>query len=448
MKPGTGFVVLLAVVPFLLLAPGLTAQEKEPGKQELSGAEHFVARFERHAELSKGAPFELAADDKEALKRVRALKEAWPDHPKVNELYDRVRAALMASKGETIEITPQMLAYRENQRKLTALFAEEAEKQWTDFRAKLEASGTLLGNPFPAPSMRDVTLEEVVGKRVLLPDFTYPTNQFYDMGREFVHVGAGVKGYYFVEIGNREWLGPYEAVKRYRRLVNPKLPEGGTWTLVGRIAGLELMVPDAGKKKIGPAFWGWRVIPEAIHVPGATFAVFVENDERGGRFAGEERLEEIKAPMYTVRSVPDDVTPERLVEIFATAIREQNFELYLDCIEPRHRETPIALSRIRYHWDWHQIRFADFYCNVTVVPGKTAITVLKGFDEADTDEGFFLTEEEKAKIRERAAPLLEEALVWTKAWNEKGVQYGSEKPHFLRRHEKKRWYISTYSDPF
>jgi hypothetical protein len=448
MEPGIRFGVLLAVVAFLLLAPALAAQEKEPGKQELSGAEHYLALFERHVELAKGAPFDLTSDDKEALKRVRALKESFPDHPKVNDLFERVRAGLVASKGETFTITPEMLVYRENEQKLKTLFAEEAERRWAAWRAEAEASGKFLEKPFPAPSMRDVPVDEIVGRRVLLTDFTYPTNQFYDMGREFVHVGAGVKGYYFVEIGNREWLGPYEAVKRYRRLVNPRLPEGGTWTLAGRITGLELMVPDAGKKKIGPAFWGWRVIPEAIYIPGATFATFIPDDERGGRFAGEERLEEIKAPMYTVRSVPEDVTPERLVEIFATAIKEKNFELFLDCIDPARKSTPTALSRIRYHWDWHQTRFAEFYCHVTVVRDKTAVTVLKGFDETASDEGFFLTEEEKAKIRERAAPLLEEALVWTKAWNDKGVQYGSEKPHFLRRHEKGRWYINTYSDPF
>lgn len=49
-------------------------------------------------------------------------------------------------------------------------------------------------------------------------------------------------------------------------------------------------------------------------------------------------MEQIKGPLYSVRSIPADVTPERLVEIFATAIQEKNLKLYLDCIDPKRLE--------------------------------------------------------------------------------------------------------------
>ena len=437
---------LLAVTALLLLPIASSAQEAGvPGRQELTGAERYVALLEKHVERARGAPFALGSDDKEALKRVRALKERYPDEPPVQELVARVKDALLASKGEGIEITPDMLAYRENEKKMVELFSAEADRQWAAFReANLGGEGKSL-TPFPAPGVRDADLHELRGKLVLLQDFEYPTNQFSDTGREFVSVGSGAKGYYYVDIGNREWISLYEAVKRYRRLVNSNLVEGTPWTMVGRIDGLQLLVPEAGKEKVGPAMWGLTVTPEAILVPGLTFAVLEPDSELGGRFAGEEKLREIKDPLFTVKSIPDDVTPERLVEIFATAIKEKNFDLYVECIDPARRATKTAMSLLRYHWDLHVGRFATLYCHITVQPSRTRSRVLRGFDETDGDQDFFLSEEEKAKIRERAERLVEEAEVWTKAWNERGLQYGSEKPHYLRRYGKKRWYVNSYA---
>ena len=435
----------------LLLAGGRLAvsQEDGPGKLELSSATHFLEKFEKRVERAHGAPFKLGFEDQEALKKIRALKESYPGDPDVEELFQRAKQALIASKGETFTVTPEMLAYRENEKKLVDLFSAEAEKQWNAYMEQVRGGGTLIEKAFPAPGVRDVDAKEMVGKRVVIEEFEYPTNQFYDMGREFVYVGAGARGYYYVEIGNREWLGLYEAVKRYRRLINAGLPEGGMqWTVVGRIVDLELLVPDASKKKVGAAQWGWSVLPEAIYVPGLTFVRLAPETELGGLFAGEARMQEIKSPLYSVREIPDDVTPERLTEIFATAIKEKNFELYVECIDPERRKTPTAMSLLRYHWDLHQHRFREFYVAVTVEEERTEITVLRGFDEKADDEGFFLDEAEKDKIRERSDPLVEEAVVWTKAWNERGLQYGSEKPHYLRRYEKKRWYINAYSYPY
>jgi len=440
--------ILFVALLFLLVQTATPAQEtKSPGKQELGGAERFVEQFEKHVERAKGAPFPLGNDENEALKRVKALKEKYPDDPKVKDLFERARKALLASKGEGMEITPDMLAYRENEKKMVKLFAEEADKQWAAFRdTNLAGEGKSM-DPFPAPGVRDANMHELRGKFVVLEKFEYPTNQFSDTGREFVSVGSGATGYYYVDIGTREWISLYEAVKRYRRLVNAGLAEGTQWTMIGRISGLQLIVPDAGKDKVGPAMWGFIVVPEAILVPGLTFAVLAPESDLGGRFAGEERLQEIKDPLFTVKSIPEDVTPERLVEIFEIAIKEKNFDLYVECIDPARRTTKTAMSLLRYHWDLHVSRFATLYCHATVAP-RTKIRVLKGFDETAGDQDFFLTEEEKKKIRERSEPLVEEAEVWTKAWTDKGLQYGSEKPHYLRRYGKKRWYISTYSSQF
>ncbi|NLK19649.1 MAG: hypothetical protein GX310_07645, partial [Synergistaceae bacterium] len=300
--------------------------------------------------------------------------------------------------------------------------------------------------PFPAPDQNTVSIEDIRGSYVILDDFEYPANQFIDLGREFVSVGSGTKGYYFAEISGRSWLGPYEAIKRYRRLINRDMPEEGKWTLLGRITGVEMVIPQAEKVKTITARWGWVVTPVALYIPGHTFAFYEADSEVGGNFAGEERMEEIKAPLYTVRVIPDDISPEGLVEIFAATIKEKNFDLFKECISPDRQRNKKEESLINYHWDLHLDRFATLYVHVTTEEAK--IEVISGFDSGTGVEDFFLDEEQKEKIKEISGDVVEQALVFTHAWDEKGRQYGSPKPHYLKRKNKGRWYVDNFEQPF
>jgi hypothetical protein len=188
------------------------------------------------------------------------------------------------------------------------------------------------------------------------------------------------------------------------------------------------------------------VEPVAIWVPERTFAAADPALELGGRFAGEDRVEAIKAPLYTVTEIPPDVTPKRLVEIFAAAIQDKNYKLYTECIDPARRKGKYGSDLLMYHWEWHQHRFATLYCRVTVNEPK--ITVLQGFDDKDSLEGDFLTKDDKAKISKHSAPLVKWAELTTVAWDERGRQYGSPKPRHLRKVEDGRWYIVNYKQPF
>jgi len=109
---------------------------------------------------------------------------------------------------------------------------------------------------------------------------------------------------------------------------------------------------------------------------------------------------------------------------------------------------PRALDLFEYHWDWHQHRFRTFYVHVTAEEAK--IEVQKGYDDSNDLEGFFLTDEQKAKVASISEEKVEEATVWSKAWDERGRQYGSPKPHFLRRvgGPKGRWYLLNYEQPY
>lgn len=421
-------------------------QDAKAPPNDVKRAEFYLKKLEALAERMRGQSFKMSYEGNEALKRIKALKEQYPHDPAVEDLFQRARQALMTSKGDFVQITPEMMQYRENEKKMQKIFAEFAEKEWQAYRATVEADPNFIAKPFPPLSHRDEAVADMVGKIVILDEFQFPTNEFTDMGRQFVYVGSGSRGYYWISLNNRNFLGPYEAVKRYRRLVNQDVPEGGTWTVVGKIDGLDLLVPQAGKKKTLRAQWGWRIEPTALYVPDRTFAVYDPDHEKGGFFSGEAKMEEIKSQFYTITSIPDDVSPERLVEIFATAIKEKNYTLYLECIDPDRRKTPKALDRIMYFWELHQKRFAEWYVHIELDEAK--IDVLKGFDQSDDLESVFLTDDQKSKIKEISGALLEEALVTSRAYDERGKQYGSPKPHYLRRVDKKRWTINNYPQPF
>lgn len=447
-RAGVGRSALFATA-FLCLGPfpRLAAQAPAPAA-EVSRADHYVKKLEERARRMQGQPFTPGYDENEALRRVKALKERYPGDPAVEALFQRTRAALVTSKGDTVEITPAMLAYRESGKRIESTLAKEADQAWEGPLGRLSAEPGGLVAPFPPPSPRETPFESIRGRAVLLDEVDYPANEFSELGNQYVHVGSVARGFYYVDLSTRGWFGAYEALRRYRHLVSPALPEEGRFGVAGRITGVRLLVPQAGRQKTQRASWGWVVEPVAIRAPGKTLALAEPSAGMGGRFVGEERLEALKASTYTVTSVPPDVSPERLVEIFATAVREKNRPLWFSCIDPDRQKGPRARSLLDYHWEWHQLRFARFYVHVTA--GKAEVEVARGFDAADAYDSFFLSDEQKATAARIAEEKVERATVWTRAWDERGRQYGSPKPRFLKRTggPKGRWYVLNFEQPF
>ena len=154
----------------------------------------------------------------------------------------------------------------------------------------------------------------------------------------------------------------------------------------------------------------------------------------------------IKSSWYTVKEIPQDVKPERLMEIFMTAIKEKNYDLYLECISPERKKTPVALSLIKYHWDLHQERFLREYVHATFDSAK--VTVSKGFDENNAEENFFLDEEQKDVLRKTQGVMVEYAVVESRAYDENGKQLGTPHPHKLIRTGGGRWYVDDYAGRF
>ncbi len=401
----------------------------------------YLTEFEKEVQRAKGATVHFF-NKEEALSRVMILNEFAPDDPRVKELFQRARNCVLGASGKFINITSDMVLYLKNEENIRKLYAEKSKKAWDDLLRQYKDQ--IIENPFPTPDIKKIQLEDLTGKYLVLDEVMYPMNQFMGVTGEYVYVGKRSTGMYFIKIDDRSWLGPYEAVKRYRRLVDATMQEVKKWTILGQITTATMEVPEAGAKKVGGPVYALVVEPIALYVPGHVMGIYAEEGQNTGKFIGEEEVEAIKESWYTVKSVPDDVTPERLVEIFQQAIKEKNYKLYTDCIQPERRETPTQESLMLYFWDLHQERFHGEYVHALVSPDETKITVVKGYDDKGGMDAYFLSPDEQAKIAARYGEKVEYASVETIAFDQNGKQLGSPVRRNCIRKGNGRWYVREY----
>lgn len=408
-------------------------------------AEVYLKEFEAEIKRAQGGTG-IFRSREDALSRIMILNEFAPDDPRVKDLFERARACIMGTQGNYITITPEMTQYLVNEEEIRKLYAEKSEKAWNALLSQYQDQ--MLEKVFPAPDVTVTSIEEFSGKYVVLDEVRYPMNQFVGITGEFIFVGKRSSGMYFVKIDGRRWLGPYEAVKRYRRLVDSTMMEVDKWTILGKITDLTLEIPEAGETKVGSAVYGVVVEPIALYVPGHVLGFYDPERENSGYFEGEEEVAAIKESWYTEKSVPDDVTPERLVEIFRQAIKEKNFELYNECIQPERRSNPIQQDNLNYFWDLHQERFHGEYVHAEVQPDMTEIKVIKGYDTNNSLDSYFLSKEEREKIAARHGEKIEYASVATVAFDRDGKQLGAPVKRNLIRKNDGRWYVRDYEIRF
>ncbi len=411
----------------------------------ITQATHYLEEYEKEVARAQGAAGYVFRNKEDALGRIKMLVEFAPDNDRVKDLYARAKACVKGGAGNIVTIDDAMCAYLVNEEKLRGHFADASEKAWNDFLSA-NAENKIEKN-FPVPDFKKHTIEDMRDKIVVLDNIRYPDNQFDGSDAEYIWSGTRSDGMYFLRIDGREWLGPYEAVKRYRRQVDTTMMDVKEWSVIGKITDITYDIPDAGENKSSGPVMAWVVEPVALYVPGHIMAVYDESGEHTGRFIDEDKLAQLKDDFYTVKEVPDDVTPDRLVEIFMTAIKEKNYNLYLDCICRSRKENPVQQSLLSYHWDLHQERFHGEYVHASVNPDKTEIRVIQGYDDKSIDN-FFLDDEEQAKIKAAYGEKEEEAIVQTSAFDKNGKQIGSPSSHICRRIGDGRWYIETYENRF
>ncbi len=408
-------------------------------------AEMYLKEFEAEVKRAQGATGMFRSKE-DALSRIMILNEFAPDDPRVKALFKRAKDCVMGSTGNYTTITDDMTIYLVNEENMRKLYAEKSAAAWEKFCAEHESE--LIEKPFPAPDVASEDPEDRAGKYIILDDVRYPMNQFMGVTGEYIFTGKRSTGMYFIKIDTRKWLGPYEAVKRYRRLVDATMAEVDAWTIIGRITDVTMEQPEAGEDKIGSMVFAEVVEPVALYVPGHVIAFYSAESESSGYFVDEDEVPAIKESWYTVKSVPEDVTPERLVEIFRQAIKEKNYELYVDCIQPERRKTPIQESQLLYHWDLHQERFHGEYVHAEVNPDATKITVVKGYDDNNGLDSYFLSKEEQQKIAERFGEKVEYASVETVSFDKNGKQLGSPVRRNVIRTNGGRWYVRDYEIRF
>ncbi|MBO7425241.1 MAG: hypothetical protein J6U23_06145 [Clostridiales bacterium] len=408
-------------------------------------AEMYLKEFENEVKRAQGGtPIFRSRED--ALSRIKILNEFAPNDPRVKELFQRASKCVTGSAGNFKDITDDMIAYLKNEEQFVAEFSKKSEQAWNDLVAQYQDK--MLEKVYPAPDVMNTQLDDMVGKYVVLDDVQYPLNQFLGMTGEFIHVGQRSTGMYFVKIDSRRWLGPYEAIKRYRRQVDSTMAEVTKWTVLGEITSIAMEIPQAGEEKVGSLVYATVVEPVALYVPGHVVGIYSAEHEKSGYFYGEDDVASIKEGWYTVKSVPDDVTPERLVEIFQQAIKEKNYDLYLDCIHPDLKESDFAKENMRYHWDLHQERFHGEYVYAEVDPEKTEIVVVKGYDDTNDLNNYFMSKEDQEKIASHYGDKVEYAYVTTVAYDIHGKQLGSPNKRTLQRTNGGRWYIREYDVRF
>ncbi len=430
----------LSLMPLLALCFNAIAAPAMAPKRDLGYAEYYLKEFEAEVKRAGGNANTLFRNKNEALSRVQALMKAYPQDPAVQALYERTRAALMMSKGDFKQITPAMVAYLNNERELRERYAALSKAKWNE----LLQGRDILAKVFPTVDpLRNTEETNPVNMTIVLPDVKYPDNQFVGGSGEYIVVGKPSTGYYFVNIGGREWLGPYEAIKRFRREVDGSLGDSLNFTVLGKITGPALEIP--GNRRTNMA-WGWVVEPEALYIDGRIVATFDANHDKSGSFVEEDKVAGIKEGWYTEKTVPQDATPERVMEIFLAAIKEKNYDLFLQCINPERQATETAESLLRYHWDLHQQRLHGEYVHAEF--SDTKIVVHKGHDDKNDLENFFLDDAQRDQLIRMQGEKVEHATVKSRAYDANGKQVGEKNTHRLIRKGGGRWYIDDYEVRF
>jgi len=422
----------------MFIGASAVAQETEPRRVDLSGAETYLIKFENRVKVEEGKAFILGSEEQRALQEIKALYQKYPNNPTVQDFFKRAKVALSKSKGIAMEITPQMLAYRTTEQEIKDKIAKISIKEWGKYKEKIIKDPTFIDKPFPAPNPEEVSMDDMKGKLVILEGFEYPINEFTHYGNNYVFIGSPVQGYYYVKTASRSFLGPYEAIKRYKRQVSPSLTD--KWIVVGMIENPRMMIPESGEKKIMQPYWGWEVEPVALYVPNIVMSIYDKNLTQGANFVGEAEAMSMVKEKFTVNTIPEDVKPGQLVEIMTTAIKEKNFDLYLECIDPEKKEGSQAITRLKYLWDSQQNLFATEYVHVEIYQVDDPTILSGGVIQSNVEE-FFIEEDEIKELQKSAEPLIEEVRVSVRVYNKLGKVIQRPEPVWLRRIEKKQWYV-------
>lgn len=149
--------------------------------------------------------------------------------------------------------------------------------------------------------------------------------------------------------------------------------------------------------------------------------------------------------LYTVKQLPDEYSPETLLDVFVTAIKEKNYELYLSCIHPDEKRTVVQKNWLQRKWDIFQRRFTRDIVEVRINT-KDEIRIIQGGASSEEKSLLeqFVDSDEVDDITDDGLPRSELLTLWLKLYDETGRIREYKKPLTLKRDEKVkgfRWFV-------
>lgn len=422
------------VICVLLLSLSLTfyarAEAGDPTLAEISRIRYELEKVEHAAKLADGKPFDWSESEKKVFRQVQEFSQKHPGSGEVKALVERARSAYQASGGNRFVVTEKMLAYRNRGKKIESTIGQAADRAWAEMQ-KSDA-GLLFEKPFPAPNPLDVDETAMLGKRVLLEGIRYEEQLFVENGSNYVAAGDPAKGCYWIAGSGQRFNLLFEAMRRYRMRVRENLP--AEWTFLCELNGPEMLSPGGGAGGVISSHIGWTANPVAIYIPAVLFVRLDEQSESGASFAGESELDSLLS--YSIKKVPEDVSPEELVRIYITAVKEKNFNLHLECHDPSNRYHPGQVQTLRYYWEMQQKGLEREHAHAEPIE-VGEIRVVQGGEDKKLDAFFG----DPNKGGKKALQKIERVTVKVQLYNVDGIQTVRPRLVTLNRKENGRWYI-------
>ncbi len=444
-RAGIRLLVALAILTSVFATYSRSLRAQETAKRlEVDEANYLLKGFEWYVQGLEGKEGTLTPDAKRALTKIGELSKKHPTDDRVKGLFERAQAAVRGLKGDRIQITPEILAYRDMEKRKVELFTQLNQNAWIDYQKQLLVSSPeTLTQPFPMPNPEKIPLPEMRDRVVFLEGLRYPDDMFLHYGQQYIAIGSASTGVYFVNASNQSFVGAYEAVRRYQRSVSDKIPS--EWTVVGKIVDARFMPLGGGDAKNSSAVFGWEVEVEKIYVNGHVFASSDSASPSGGSFIGEDQMQSELEDLYTVKQLPDEYSPETLLDVFVTAIKEKNYELYLSCIHPDEKRTVVQKNWLQRKWDIFQRRFTRDIVEVRINT-KDEIRIIQGGASSEEKSLLeqFVDSDEVDDITDDGLPRSELLTLWLKLYDETGRIREYKKPLTLKRDEKVkgfRWFV-------
>ena len=422
----------LCVGVLTLLGSVGQAVAEEASAAEVARVRYELSKVEQKVNEYDGQSFELSKYDQRAFRMVKDLATRFPNDPKVKELVAHAKKVYKAVKGVRFEVTPEMLAYRNRAANLEQAVARASNERWVQLKLDATTGKEHIAKPFPVKLPPEVDSSEVEGHTVLFENVPYEQDLFVQSGRNWVPIGDAGKGYYFLAASGPAFDRLFEALRRYRNRIKQNV--GDSWSFLGKVIGPDLLVPGGGKQQSGKPTFGWIVEPTAIFIKNTVLVEMDDGHETGASFTGEKKLDSLVK--YSVTSVPDDVEPAQLVRIYVTALKEKNFDLHLECIDPEQRKAGPQIQNLRYKWEVQQKGLERIHAHAEPVE-VGPIKVTAGNVEEDLEDFFGEGEggDDKPGYKE------ERVTITVRLFDVNGRQTVRSRYVTLIRRNGGRWYI-------